>query len=157
MLIKIGEKEYTIEYTFEASLYGECTEKIANLQVGLSMAYMQANIKTDSDGEAKDNISSALKDVIRSMSDLPQAVLTLFYAGLMEKHGADGDQTVTSKADAKKLLKQYFAENTDKDYYDVMNMLTEQMAADDFFKRVGLDKMMSQMFGQTEKKKAGKK
>lgn len=157
MNIKIGGKDYTIEFTFEASLYGECTEKLASLQLGMSMAYMQANVSSTSEEEAKNNIKAALEDVVKSMSDLPQTVLTLFYAGLMEHHGFDGDKSVTSKADAKALMKTYFAENKDKDYYDLMNLLTEQMNEDDFFKKIGLDKMMGSMFGQQEAKKGGKK
>lgn len=132
--LKIGDKEYKIEFTIEASLYSECTEKVTGLMLSIA--------------EAQDK--NAIKEVISSMSDIPQTALTMFYAGLLEHHGEDGDKTVLTKTDAKKLIKQYFNEHADDDtgnFYGIMEMLVERMGEDGFFKQIGLQ----QMTGQTEK------
>ena len=124
-MIDIGGKEYEIEFTVEASLYNECTEKVAGLMIEISEAQEKENIRS----------------VISSMSDIPQTTLTMFYAGLLEHHGEDGDKSVLSKSDAKKLIKQYFKEHHDEEsgnFYGFMEMLIEQMGEDGFFKQVGL-------------------
>lgn len=128
--IKIGNKEYKLEYTIEASLFNECTEKVTNFMMNI--------------GAAEDN--NDLKAVLSSMADIPQTALTLFYAGLLEHHGEDGDGTVLSKSDAKKLIKQYISEHSDDEtgnFYGVMGMLIEQMGNDGFFGLIGLDKMFA--------------
>lgn len=129
--IEIGGKEYTLVYTVEASLYGELTEKITSLMADVGMAQNQNDIKK----------------MITSMSDVPQTVLTMLYAGLLEKHGSEvGDGTITSKADAKKLIRQYFEEHSTDDggnFFSIMEMLIETMADDDFFNRIGLAQMLA--------------
>ena len=85
MVIKVGREEYTIEFNFEASLYGECTEKVINFMRTV--------------GEVKNK--EELKEMISSLSDIPNMTLTLFYGGLLEHHGEEGDGTVLSKKDAK--------------------------------------------------------
>lgn len=133
--IKIGEKEYKIEFTIEASLYNECTEKVA----GLVYAISEAEDKED------------IKKMISSMSDIPQTTLTMFYAGLLEYHGEDGDKSVLSKTDAKKLIKQYFKEHEEDEtgnFYGIMEILIEQMVNDGFFKQIGLEQISNQTGNQ---------
>ena len=129
--IEIGGKEYTLVYTIEASLYGELTEKITSIMLDVGMAQNQSDIKK----------------MITSMSDVPQTVLTMLYAGLLEKHGTEvGDGTITCKADAKKLIRQYFEEHSTEeggDFFSIMEMLIVAMADDDFFNRIGLAKMLA--------------
>lgn len=142
--IKIGEKEYKIEFTIEASLYNECTEKVAGLIFAISEA------------EGKEDI----KKMISSMSDIPQTTLTMFYAGLLEHHGEDGDKSVCSKSDAKKLIKQYIKEHSDDEtgnFYGVMEMLIEQMMADGFFKQIGLEQAANQAAKQKKTARNGRK
>lgn len=134
--LKIGEKEYKIEFTIEASLHKECTEKVTGMMVSIT--------------EAQDK--EEIRKMISTMSDIPQTTLTMFYAGLLEHHGEDGDGTVKSEKDAKKLIKQYFNEHTEDgtgNFFDVMELLIEQMGKDGFFKQIGLEQMMKS--GQTEK------
>lgn len=126
MTIKIGDKEYTIEFTIEASLYNDCTEKV----VGLI-----SSVAGDND----------LASVIETMSDVPQTTLTMFYAGLLEHHGEDGDGTVKSKTDAKRLIKKYFEEHKEDEtgnFHGMMGLLLDQMMNDGFFKQIGLVQMM---------------
>lgn len=130
-ILEIGKKEYKIEFTIEASLYNECTEKVSDLMMNIAQA-----------GEKED-----IKKIISAMSDIPQTTLTMFYAGLLEHHGEDGDGSVITKKDAKKLIKQYFEEHQDDgtgNFYGVMEILVEQMGEDGFFKQIGLEQMLQQ-------------
>lgn len=143
--LTIGNKVYRIEFTLEASLYNECTEKITGLMTDVALATEKNKIK----------------EMIASMSNVPQTTLTLFYAGLLEHHGEDGDQTVMSKKDAKNLIKQYFSEHKEdgKDnFYDLMGILLDQMGKDGFFKQIGLVQMMEKAEEEeTEKTQKSKK
>lgn len=122
-ILEIGGKNYTFKFSVDASLYSECTEKVANLFVGL--------------GEVG-NVSK----LIKNMSNIPQQTLIMFYAGLLECHNDE----IRSEKDAKDLLKQYLIEHKDEDsatFYDVMNEMLECMADDGFFKLIGLEKLFN--------------
>ncbi|MBQ8804104.1 MAG: hypothetical protein IJZ53_10755 [Tyzzerella sp.] len=124
-LLNIGGKEYKLEFTIEASLYNECTEKTTML--------MQQLAEAQKGGDAK--------ELIKSIADIPQTTLTMFYAGLLEHHGEEGDGTVISKKEAKVLVKQYFEEHKEDgtgNFYDLLGMLMEQMGKDGFFGQIGL-------------------
>lgn len=128
--IKIGDKEYKFEFTIEASLFNECTEKTTTFMTNISEAQSKADIK----------------QIISSISDIPQTTLTMFYAGLLEHHGEEGDGSVITKKDAKRLIKQYFVENKDTDndnFYSLLELMIECMGDDGFFKRIGLEKMFA--------------
>lgn len=142
-IISISGKDYHIEYTYEASLYNECVQKTILLMTELST-------------------SDDYKKTIASMSDIPLTTLHMFHAGLLEHHGIDGDGSIESIADTKKLLKTYFAEHKDDDTgnaYGFMELLVEQMGEDGFFKQIGLEQMIqaSQTEAETKKKKTTKK
>lgn len=122
MELRIGGKIYNIEYTIEASLCAECTEAVTNLMTDIAQAEGEQNIKK----------------LIASMANIPQITLTMFYAGLLEKHGIDGDNTVKTKDDAKRLIKSYFEENSEENFHSLMSKLMEQMGNDGFFKQIGL-------------------
>lgn len=137
-ILTIGEKEYKLEFTIEASLYKDCTDKVIGFM---------ADVESMKD---KNNI----KEAISTMTDIPQTALIMFYAGLMEYHGEDGDQTIMSLHDAKKLIKQYFKEHTDDEtgnFYGIMQILLEQMGEDGFFKQIGLEQMTEQTTEKTVK------
>lgn len=136
-IIKIGNKEYKFEFTIEASLYGECTEALT--------AFL-SDVGTT---------GGNLKEVLKSISDIPQTALTLFYAGLLEHHGEDGDGTVLCKKDAKRLIKQYFEDKKDTDeadFYSVMALMIGVMEEDGFFKRTGLEKVLEAGMKKAPKK-----
>lgn len=125
-VIKIGNKEYKFEFTIEASLYGECTEALTEFLANFGSA-------------------GNLKDILKNISNTPQTALTLFYAGLLEHHGEDGDGTVTTKKDAKRLIKQYLEDKKDTDeadFYAILNLMIEVMEEDGFFKRTGLNRVL---------------
>lgn len=129
MILNIGNKDYNIEFNIEASLNAECVDQITEFVCGLNKA----------------NTRNPIQAVLNSVKDKPKTVLAMFYAGLLEHHGEDGDGTITSKADAKKLLKQYFAEHKDDDagnYYALYSLLLGQMEDDGFFGLIGLEQTM---------------
>ena len=125
----IAGKEYTVEYSIEASLYSDCTEKVTGLMAGLASA----------------SGSDDMHKLISSMADVPQTTLHMFHAGLLEHH--DG----ITYAESKKLIATFLKENKDGEYgnfYGLMGMLIEEMTNDGFFELIGLDKM----FAPTTKK-----
>lgn len=126
-IININKKDYKLEYSLEASLYPESTEKLLELISS-----------TDAENE-----NDKIKNIIKGMSNVPQTTLHMFYAGLLEHHGntENGDGTVTSLSDAKALLKQYIAENK-SNFYSVMEMILEQMGEDGFLELIGLNEML---------------
>ena len=131
MVLNIGGKDYTIEYSIEASLCNECTEKVTGLMVGLSQAQNEDDIR----------------GVVKSIADVPKTTLTMFYAGLLENHSDE----IKSMDDAKELVKTYLKEHREDgtgNFYALMELLIEQMGNDDFFSLIGLDKMF-----QTEETK----
>lgn len=138
-VLNIGGVDYTFEFTIEASLYSECTEKVTGLMANAGMAQAE-------EGNAMEQV----KGMLSTMADIPTVAMTMFYAGLMEHHS----DTVRSLKDAKVLVKKYLAEHKDDDkgnFYAIMQDMMECMADDDFFKLIGLDKMF-----QTESKKVTK-
>lgn len=147
-ILNIGEKDYKLEFTIEASLYGECTEKLINF-MGKTMGaagekeFIEGLTEQERDALHKQIVANSISGI----SNMPDTGLTLFYAGLMEHHGEDGDKTIMTKQDAKRLLKQYFSEHTGDgtdNFYDLVAMLMEQMGEDGFFQRTGLEKMLGQ-------------
>lgn len=127
MVLNIKGKDYTFEFTIEASLYNKCTESIAGLFADLSIAQEEQDIKK----------------TISSLGNLPQTTLTMFYAGLMEYHSDE----ITSIDDAKNLLRDYFKEHKEDgkgNFYEVMQLMLEQMENDGFFEQIGLTQMLTE-------------
>lgn len=143
-VLNIGGEDYKLEYTMEAALFGECTETATQIieQIAEASAEVDENLPDD---EKEKQLRNKLKDYIKTVSNLPQKVLTLFYAGLIEHHGTHplGDGTVKNLQDAKEILFKFFKENKGKDEGDFMGMMKliiDQMGEDGFFDLVGLNK-----------------
>lgn len=169
MNLKTGNKEYKIEFTFEAALYEECAQTALDFFGGLSAGMGKAEenegeevegkevavkVKTEEElkAEASEN-ARRIKAYIGKITNLPCVALTFLYAGLLENHGADADGSVTSKSDAKKIYKQFCAENPKDDkanFYGLFGALAEQMGEDGFFDLIGLGKMMEKTEEQSE-------
>ncbi len=142
--IMIGGKEYTFEFTIEATLYDTGIEEVLNQMIGLGV--VQAEADSASTMEERMNVVRAY---VREQSSFTRDALSMFYAGLVEHHGADGDidHSIQSKGDAKALLRKYLDENEDLDMYMVYTEMIEEIGKDNFFKKVGYDKMF-QMPGE---------
>lgn len=138
-VLQINGRDYKLEYSIEASLYADCTSSLTGLMTEIQIAGDDKNIKK----------------VISELSNIPQTTLTIFYAGLMEHHGAhpDGDGTVPDIQTAKRLIAQYLKEHSEDEtgnFFGIMQMCIEQMGEDGFFKLTGLEGMMNQ-FSQATK------
>ena len=129
MTLTVDGKDYTIEYTMEAALCNECTEKVTDYLFSIG----EAGSKEDA------------KKLISSMTDIPQTALTMLYAGLLEHHGAEsGDGSITSKQEVKELARQYFKEHKEDgkgNFFALMELLMGAMEADGFFNQIGLGQL----------------
>ena len=135
--LKIGEKEYVLEFSFEAARHKQLINKMFKMMSG---SYLGRSGLTGAEDETKADRASALIDGVADMySEMPDTVVTAFYAGLMENNA------VLNEKEASKLLKQYFKENPDSEYSSfpgMFNLIKECMQEDGFFKQTGLDKMI---------------
>ena len=154
--LTINNKEYTFKFSIEASLYNECTESVMNMLMSVGDAHGEAASIDGEDADAKDRLMSVMRKTVSTIANIPQTALTLFYAGLMEQHGASGDGSVTSILEAKDLLAEYLRES-EGNFYDVMNLMIECMGEDHFFDLTGLSKVLSKLEVGGEEKKPKKK
>lgn len=137
--ITINNKDYTIEFSIEATMYNECIEDIMDMIIAAGkMQDNVGNIKED-DEKSVSNIIDTFKN---SVAEIPKRALNMFYGGLLEHHGSNGDRTVNSVADAKVLLATYVKESN-LSLYEVLNDMVEQMAEDHFFDMIGVEKMLN--------------
>lgn len=139
-VITIGGEEYRLEYSIEASLYADCVSKLMSLMTDVETAGQEENIKK----------------LFSGVSNIPDTTLSMFYAGLLEAHGLEGDNKVPNIQAAKKLLSQYIKEHKDDEtgnFYGVMEMCIGQMGEDGFFNLVGLDSMMESMTENPKKQR----
>lgn len=142
-IININGIDYKFEFTIEASLYNECTEKV----VGFMASIMEGQEK-----------GKGFREIIETMSDIPKTALTMFYAGLLEHHGPESytAHPVHTMKDAKVLIKKYFDEHKEDgtgNFYDVMQIMIDTMADDGFFKQIGLEQMMAEEPEKNQPKK----
>lgn len=154
-VLNIGGQDYKLEYTIEASLCEECTEKLIYF-LGNTIGSTQVLTDEMTDEEKEKATTTIIKNSISGISNLPQTALSIFYAGLLEHHGPSGNNTIRSKQDAKDLVKTYFKEHEEDgtdNFYDLLMICLEQMGEDGFFKRTGLEKMMAQSEDETVTKK----
>ena len=81
--LTIGGKEFVLEFSFEAAQHKECVNKIFKMISGSYLGEQGlANDPNDKTGMAR-----ALVNGTSSMfSEIPDTVITAFYAGLMENN-----------------------------------------------------------------------
>ena len=119
-IVKIGGKEYKLEFSFEASMYSDCVSSVMSVLGGLS--------------------GDDIRTQISSMSDIPKTAVTLLYAGLLEHHGDE-----LNFNDAKMLARQWILEQgEDGNFYALLKLCIDQMGEDGFFKLTGLEDMLNQ-------------
>lgn len=139
MKFTVDGKEYTLEYTFEAAENQKCVDAMTDIFGGAMMT------KID---ETKSE-ALQIRDFLMTISDLPRMAMDMFYAGLLENHGEDGDGTITSRLDAKRLYKKFCKENPEdamaSSYYGLVTVISNQMEEDGFFKRTGLEDILTSM------------
>lgn len=140
MKLTINEKDYTFEFSIEATLCDMCVERVTKLLFGI------VDAQSDED----------LQKLISSITDIYGTTFALFYGGLLEHHSDE----IKSEKDAKKLLSAYFKENTDRkqyNYYTLFEQLLDQVKDDGFFDLLGLDSMMDTMVAGSQAEEETKK
>lgn len=151
MKFTVCEKEYTLEYTFEAAENQKCVDAMTDIFGGAMMT------KID---ETKSE-ALQIRDFLMTISDLPRMAMDMLYAGLLENHGEDGDGAITSRLDAKRLYKQFCKENPENamaaSYYGLVTAISNQMEEDGFFKRTGMEDILGNMNSAIETKKKSPK
>lgn len=159
MNITVNNKKYTIEYTFEAAHNKKCVDACWNQFTGAGMM-KNAALNELEDSETANKVMT-LDNIIGFMSDIPETVITLLYAGLLEHHGPDSDDPVINTGrDARNLYKQFCKENPDSEWASDMEMFSAikvQMEEDGFFKRIGLESFLKQMNQAEEEEELPKK
>ena len=147
-VLTIGGKDYRLEYNVEASLYKDGVDRLINFLSGAFGASGEDELTKGLSDEDKTKVRIELMQNLRSeVINLPDTALTLFYAGLLEYHGLDGDGSILHKVDAKKLVKQLFAEQPEggiTDFASLLELCMNQMGEDGFFKRTGLERIAEQ-------------
>ena len=135
--LNIGDKEYVLEFSFQAAKHKQLINTMFKM---LSCSYLGRSGLTGAEDETKADRASALIDGVADMyAEMPDTVITAFYAGLMENNA------VMNEAEAGKLLKQYFKDNSKDDaatFPGMFDLIKECMQDDGFFKLTGLDKML---------------
>ena len=130
-ILPIGGKEYKLEYTVEASLYDDCIEKLITFLGNTVGSAAELNIPENATQEESEAVRQRfVKQSIAGISNLPATALSVFYAGLLEH-----------------LVKQYFNDHIEDGtdtFYDIILICLEQMGEDGFFKRTGLEKLVTQ-------------
>lgn len=141
--LTINGTDYKLEYSIEASLYRDCIDKVSG---------MLFNVVS---GQA----SKEMQPIISAMSDIPTTAITVFYAGLLEHHGVDGDNSVPNIGTAKRLAVSILRDNDNevKNWYDLLVICMDQMGEDGFFDLVGLSEILNTEESPVPKKKATRK
>ena len=143
--IKIGDKEYTLEFTFEAA---ECKGLVQSMFNVLSGAYILRNAGGAVGGtlSKEEEDEAAFRCMVDGSSemvaDIPHICRIGFYAGLLENNEVSEDE-------AKELMKQYMKENKIS-FHGMYELLKQCMEDDGFFDLSGLTEMIQKMNEQME-------
>ena len=140
MTLKIGDKEYIFEFTFEASEKTELVQKMFNIMSG---SYIIRNVKEDEEGDVLSVKDAMISGVSEMVADIPTICKIAFHAGLLENNPV-------SEEEAKRLMKQYMKENkvSFKKLYEDFKKCMED---DGFFDLSGITEMIQEM--EVEEKK----
>lgn len=134
--ITVENKDYVLEYTFEAAEHKELVQKMFNV---LSGAYLVKRGGTIKDGENSEMQAAGvmIDGVSEMVSEIPHICITAFYAGLLENNPLSAD-------DAKAVMKTYMKENKFS-YRKLFEEIKQCMEDDGFFDLSGLTEMMNEM------------
>lgn len=141
--ITVDNKDYKLEFTFDAAECRDLIQKMFNLRSG---AYIVKNAKaSDLENGNYENVAtvgSIIDGTSEMAAEIPHVCIIAFYAGLLENNPL-------SKEDAKALMKAYMKENklSFRALYDELN---EIMESDGFFDLSGLTEMLRQMNSEEE-------
>lgn len=149
-ILTIGGKNYKLEYTVEASLYKDGIDRLIEFIGGIGGVQEEKEFTKGLKEEDKAKVRMQIVNNVKyEISNIPNTALELFFMGLLEHHGEDGDGSVPDKKAAKNLVTQFFKEQDEiengiNDFAALLSVCMDQMGEDGFFKRTGLTKLMAQ-------------
>lgn len=152
-VLNIDGKDYRLEYTIEAALYKDGIDRLVDFLSGSFGLETEAEISKGMTVKGKMELRQQLvKNLKSEIENLPNTALILFYAGLLEYHGPDGDRSVLTQKDAKKLAKFLFQDENSgiSDFAELLTVCMNQMAEDGFFKTTGLERIGVQNAEETK-------
>lgn len=132
--IKIGEKEYDLEFTFAAADEKNLIQSMFKIVSG---AYFFNH------GKEETMAAAMMNGTAEMVADLPMVCKQAFYAGLKEHH-----EGITYE-EAIELMKAYMKENK-MSFNALFQLLKTQMEEDGFFELTGIVEMMEQMSKEEE-------
>ena len=138
--LKIGEKDYTLEYSFMAAEHNETVQKMFNVVSGAYLIKKVNITKEQNEKEemAKEEMAIAMIEGTGEMvADIPHIVKTAFYSGLLENHNV-------SQEVAYALMKQYMKENK-VSFRKLFEDIKACMEDDGFFDLSGLTEMLEEI------------
>ena len=147
--ITIDKKDYKFEYTIEAALYKDGIDRLIEFIGGTFGAQSGKEIADQlEDKEDREKVMEKMIENLKNeITNLPNTALTCFYMGFLEHHGPEGDSSISSMRDAKRLIGRFFEEQPEdgvKDFASLLAMCIDQMSEDGFFKTIGLEKVLGQ-------------
>ncbi len=132
--IKIGEKEYILEFTFEAAEHKLLVQKFYDILSGAIFFKHAGKDIPETELESAIAMSNGAGELL---SEYPDICKMAFHAGLLENNPV-------SEEEAKNLMRQYMKENKFS-YMALYKELAHMMEADGFFEITGLTEMMESM------------
>lgn len=130
--ITVNDKEYKLEFSFEAAEYKDIVQKMFKV---ISGAYIVEEAK-DMDNPTSMEIINGTANMIGDTADVCK---TAFYAALLEHNPLTYEAAV-------KVMREYM-KSRKLSYKKLNDELRKMMEDDGFFALSGLDDMMIQMYG----------
>jgi len=92
--LKIGEKDYTLEYSFMAAEHNDTVQKMFNVVSGAYLIKKTNFASNEEEKESKEDIAMAMIEGTGEMvADIPHIVKTTFYSGLLEHHNVSQEES----------------------------------------------------------------
>lgn len=132
--ISIKDKQYKLEYTFEAVRHKTLLKMMFDIMSG---AYTTKKILAVQNENEANAVVAMLDGTSDMVADIPEITEIAFYAGLLENNPV-------SKEEAKDLMKQYMIDNK-LSFNALYTDIKKCMEDDGFFDLSGINEMLEQM------------
>ena len=132
--ISIKDKQYKLEYTFEAVRHKQLLKMMFDIMSGAYTTKKILSVQNESDANAVVAMLDGAGDMV---ADIPEITEIAFYAGLLENNPV-------SKEEAKDLMKQYMIDNK-LSFNALYTDIKKCMEDDGFFDLSGINEMLEQM------------
>ena len=132
--ISIKDKQYKLEYTFEAVRHKTLLKMMFDIMSGAYTTKKILSVQNENEANAVVAMLDGTSDMV---ADIPEITEIAFYAGLLENNPVD-------KAEAKSLMKQYMIDNK-LSFNALYTDIKKCMEDDGFFDLSGINEMLEQM------------